>query len=104
MEWHWIVIFGFAIFIAAWFIIDCQNDDKEELKELIKALEEKLEIIREDLENIEERLENLDDDFTINQDDFYNLLEVLELEIREYPEERTIEFIGKISEPKKKGK
>lgn len=82
------------------FILCCWRCNEAEIEKLKKQQEDNKAIFK-DLEERIEDLEFYNDQLT---EDFYQLLEINDLEIREYPEERVIEFKEEIEVPRKKGK
>ena len=84
------------------FILCCWNWCNEAEIKKLKKQQEYNKAIFKDLEERIEDLEFYNDQLT---EDFYQLLEMNDLEIREYPEERVIEFKEEeIETPRKKGK
>ena len=79
---EWILV-AFMIFFVFWNCsFETEIDKLKDLQESNKAM----------FDDLEERIEDLEYDVDVLEDDFYELLEVLGMEVREYPEERIIEF------------
>lgn len=74
---------AFMIFWGFWLYSNEKEIDR------LKDLQERNKVMFEDLD---ERIEDLEYDVESLEDDFYELLEALGMEVREYPEERIIEF------------
>jgi cell division protein FtsB len=80
---EWILV-AFMIFLVFW---NCSIE-----KQINRLLKDSQERNKETLEDLEERIEDLEYVVENLEDDFYELLEALGMEVREYPEERIIEF------------
>ncbi|MFA5154012.1 MAG: hypothetical protein WC554_15790 [Clostridia bacterium] len=96
----WVLV-AFTVFLTFW---NCSTGKE------IDELKDSQEINESMFEDLEERIEDLEYDVENLEDDFYELLEALGMEVREYPEERCIEFKEDLHEEfikeenKKKGK